>query len=152
MKKNTSFFERILQIADFYNIKNINIFAREYLGYASSEKINRLKKDNTNPSYDIIVDIANKFEKINPEWLLTGKGEMLRSDRREFPKNQSIAGNNNVQAGDNTKVEAKKYYSGSQDVLKAQVDLLEERIKEKDAQIKEKDAQINKLLSILSNK
>jgi phage repressor protein C with HTH and peptisase S24 domain len=78
MKKKSTFFERVLQIIDFYDIKNVNIFAKNYLNYASSEKINRLKKENTNPSYEIIVDITNKFEQINPEWLLTGKGEMLR--------------------------------------------------------------------------
>jgi hypothetical protein len=80
MKKNTTFFERILQLIDFYDIKNINIFAKNYLGYASSEKINRLKRENTNPSYDIIVDIANKFEQVSVDWLLTGKGDMLRGD------------------------------------------------------------------------
>ncbi|MGI6290844.1 MAG: hypothetical protein ACOXZH_00225 [Bacteroidales bacterium] len=67
--------------------------------------------------------------------------------------NQSIIGDNNVQAG----VDAKISYSDSCDVLKAQIEEInkllaekEERIKEKDMQIKEKDMQINKLLSILS--
>ena len=87
--------------------------------------------------------------------------------------NQSIVGDNNIQAGSNSKVDARKYYSDSPDVLRAQIDekdrlIIEKeerikekdaqikekdaQIKEKDAQIKEKDAQINKLLSILSNK
>jgi tRNA/tmRNA/rRNA uracil-C5-methylase (TrmA/RlmC/RlmD family) len=67
--------------------------------------------------------------------------------------NQSLIGDNNVQAG----VDAKISYSDSCDVLKAQIEEInkllaekEERIKEKDMQIKEKDMQINKLLSILS--
>lgn len=77
--KNTSFFERIMQIIDYYNISNINEFAKEYLGYSSSEKINRLKKEGNNPSYDILLDISNKFENINMNWLLTGNGEMLKN-------------------------------------------------------------------------
>ncbi|MDR1865964.1 MAG: hypothetical protein LBR08_10390 [Bacteroidales bacterium] len=94
---------------------------------------------------------------ISPEWLLTGRGEMLKK-QEENAIIQSITGNDNVQAAGNSNVDNRHYYSDSPDVLRAQVeekDILlrekDERIKEKDAQIKEKDAQINKLLSILSN-
>lgn len=78
MEKKSNFFERILQIIDYYGIKNVNNFALNWLNYTSSEKINRLKKENTNPSYEIIIDITNKFEDISPEWLLTGNGPMLK--------------------------------------------------------------------------
>lgn len=73
-----NFFERILQILEHYGIKSIRDLAINYLGYNSSEKINRLKKDNTNPSYDILVDISNRFDEIDANWLITGKGEMLK--------------------------------------------------------------------------
>lgn len=75
----SNFFERILQIINYYDIKNVNSFAKDYLRYTSSEKINRLKKENTNPSYEILNDISNRFENINTEWLLTGRGAMLKS-------------------------------------------------------------------------
>jgi hypothetical protein len=78
-KKTSNFFERISQIIDYYEIKSVKSFACDYLGYDSSQKINRLKDKNTNPSYEILNDISNKFDSINPEWLLTGKGEMLRN-------------------------------------------------------------------------
>ena len=78
MKKNTNFFERISQIIDYYDIKSLNSFAIDYLKYNSSEKINRLKKENTNPSYEILCDIANKFEEIDANWLLLGAGSMLK--------------------------------------------------------------------------
>lgn len=81
MNRYSNFFERIMQIIDYYDIKSINNFALNWLNYASSEKINRLKKENTSPSYEIIIDITNKFEEINPEWLLTGKGEMLKTPK-----------------------------------------------------------------------
>lgn len=76
--KVSNFFERISKIIDFYGINSVNSFACDYLGYASSEKINRLKKENTYPSYEILNDISNKFEDVNPEWLLTGRGMMFR--------------------------------------------------------------------------
>lgn len=75
--KKSIFFERIEQIIDYYDIKNVNDFAVNYLGYKSSQKINRLKEENTSPSFEILNDISTKFEKINPGWLLTGKGNML---------------------------------------------------------------------------
>lgn len=81
LKKNTSFFERIEEIISFYGIKNVNDFALNHLGYKSSEKINRLKKEGTNPSFEILSDISNKFEDVNVEWLLTGKGAMLKSKK-----------------------------------------------------------------------
>lgn len=66
-------------LIDYYEIKNVKSFACDWLGYDSSQKINRLKEENTSPSYEILNDISNKFEKINPEWLLTGRGEMLKT-------------------------------------------------------------------------
>lgn len=72
------FFERIQKIIDYYKIKSVNSFAKDYLKYKSSEKINRLKGKDALPSYEILHDISIKFENINPDWLLTGRGEMLR--------------------------------------------------------------------------
>ncbi|MGL5912871.1 MAG: hypothetical protein ACRCZB_01810 [Bacteroidales bacterium] len=76
--KKKRFFDRILQLAECYEIKSINKFAKEYLGYSSSERINRLREEGNNPSFEIIEDIANKFEEINMRWLITGEGAMLR--------------------------------------------------------------------------
>jgi hypothetical protein len=90
MKKNTNFFERLYQIIDYYNIKSINSFAIDYLNYKSSEKINRLKKGNTNPSYEIICDIANKFEFIDINWLLLGTGNMLKDNANPKQDNKII--------------------------------------------------------------
>lgn len=81
MQKNKSnFFERILQLLDYYGIKNINTLAKDYLLYDSSEKINRLKDPNKKPSVDILEDFSNTFENLDINWLLTGRGEMLRKD------------------------------------------------------------------------
>jgi len=80
MKKSSNFFERIIQLINYYGINSVNSFALDYLKYNSSEKINRLKKPNTNPSFDILCDIANKFEEIDMNWLLLGVGKMLKDN------------------------------------------------------------------------
>lgn len=79
MKKYSDFFERILQIIEYYGIKSVNSFACDFLKYESSEKINRLKKENANPSYEILLDISNKFEDIDMNWLIAGRGSMLKT-------------------------------------------------------------------------
>jgi phage repressor protein C with HTH and peptisase S24 domain len=86
-----------LQIIDYYNINSVNIFAKEYLGYASSEKINRLRKEGTSPSYEILNDITKKFEKISPDWLLTGSGSMLKSNYDQPAPESLMAAESNTQ-------------------------------------------------------
>ncbi|WP_166919858.1 hypothetical protein [Flavobacterium poyangense] len=75
-----NFYSRLAQLSEHKGFKSINKFALDGLNYSSSEKLNRLKKENTNPSVDILLDISNKFEDVSIEWLLTGKGAMLRVD------------------------------------------------------------------------
>lgn len=62
----------------YYSINSLSL--SKELGYKSSEKISRLFRDGgAKPSYDIIYDIANKFE-INTDWLITGRGSMLKTE------------------------------------------------------------------------
>ncbi|MFS2368221.1 hypothetical protein AAH158_09290 [Parabacteroides merdae] len=64
----------------YYSINSLTL--SKELGYKSSEKISRLFRDGgAKPSYDIIYDISNKFE-INTDWLITGRGSMLKSEGR----------------------------------------------------------------------
>lgn len=71
-----------LRIGEFIAYKKISrrTFASK-LGYTSSEKINRLfRKDGAKPGFDIVADIANKFVEVNVDWLVTGRGEMLKGE------------------------------------------------------------------------
>lgn len=52
-------------------------FAINGLSYKAVEKLNRLKTPTKSPSYGILNDISNKFEDVNMNWLISGKGEML---------------------------------------------------------------------------
>lgn len=85
--KKSNIFDRILQIIEYYDIKNVTVFAKEWLGYDSAEKINRLKKENNKPSVDILLDISNKFDEIDAGWILTGEGEMLKAPAIQTKKN-----------------------------------------------------------------
>ena len=84
MDKNTTIFERILQIIEYYDIKSVNSFAKDHLGYDSSEKIARLKDSAKRPSVDILEDISNKFVNIDLNWLITGNGSMLKNDQNTY--------------------------------------------------------------------
>jgi hypothetical protein len=68
-------------------ITHLQVSRREFahrLGYSSSEKINRLfREGGAKPGFDIIADIANKFVELNVDWLVTGRGEMLREPPEE---------------------------------------------------------------------
>ena len=71
---------RIKELMSYYSINRLTL--SKELGYKSSEKISRLFRDGgAKPSYDIIYDISNKFE-INTDWLITGRGSMLKSEGR----------------------------------------------------------------------
>lgn len=83
-------FEKIMQIAVYYGFKSINDFAKNGLGYKSSEKLNRLKKPNAKPSLDIVMDISNKFEEVDLNWFLTNKGgNMLLNTTVNNNKNET---------------------------------------------------------------
>ncbi len=96
--------------------------------------------------------LSDIYPELSIEWLLTGKGDMLKGATIINNSGISISGGN---SGNNT-IDNRRYDSDSPDVLKKQIEdlertiaererLLEEkevRIKEKDTQIKEKDTQI----------
>lgn len=84
MKNNSNIFERILQISNEKGFKSVNDFAVNGLKYASSEKLNRLKKEGAKPSFDIIEDITIMFEDIDANWLITGKGNIFKASQESF--------------------------------------------------------------------
>lgn len=77
LNENSNFFERILRISSFYGYSGIPDLAKA-LGYSSPEKLYRLKKENTKPSVDILLDLSNKFEDLDLNWLITGQGRLSK--------------------------------------------------------------------------
>lgn len=78
---NNDIVSRIRELMSYYSMNSLT-FSKE-LGYKSSEKISRLFRDgDAKPSFDIIYDISNKFE-INADWLITGRGSMLKEEPKQ---------------------------------------------------------------------
>lgn len=96
LNKSSSFYDRLEVIMSDKGINSVNEFATKYLGYKSPQKINRLKKEGAKPSFDIILEVLNKFEELNPEWLLKGQGPRWSSNILD--KNQQVGHANEPQA------------------------------------------------------
>ena len=75
--------ERIKAIMNHYNL-SVNAFSAK-IG-ANQVTINQQMNGDRKVSLDTILKIVNSFDLISSQWLLTGKGEMLKSSS---PKEKS---------------------------------------------------------------
>jgi transcriptional regulator with XRE-family HTH domain len=79
MAKNTDFSERILQVIDYFGITR-NDFAKK-IGYKRSQALYDMINGKALPSYDFFSKLlSSEYSEINIEWLITGKGAMLKSE------------------------------------------------------------------------
>ena len=69
--------ERIKKIINFYDL-SVNAFANK-IG-ANQVTINQQINGDRKISLETITKIINSFDLISPDWLLTGKGEMLKKE------------------------------------------------------------------------
>ena len=122
-------------IKEYLNIRYDKDFA-EYLGIKTTTLAMWYKRK----SYDVEL-IFNKCEFINPEWLLTGKGSMLKSDAKSS-LNQNITGDSNIQSGNDTN-------TGDSTI---QVKKLQQELKECKIKLEEKDKTISQLVNLMSSK
>ena len=127
----TSVKERLIKFLDFKKISKTKF--GETIGvspaYVTSmrDSISREK----------IEKIKNHYPELDIEWLLTGKGEMLKTGI-----NQEVSGDHNTAvAGNNNTV-------NSEELISRLIKLLEK----KDEQIAEKDIQMNRLISLLEER
>jgi hypothetical protein len=90
LNKNSNFFERLEMLCSLKHIGGITDLALK-MGYSSPEKLYRLKRlkpnsgDFNNPSFDILIDLANMFEDLNMRWLITGRGKVLLKEEAIQP-------------------------------------------------------------------
>ena len=82
-----------------------------------------------------IMKFLSAYTEVSAEWLLTGKGEMLKSSVQNIVQNSGKNSINNISGN----IEQQNYNE------------LMEIIREKDRQIAKKDEQINKLIEKLIN-
>jgi len=81
--------QRVKDIVHLYANGSDKKFS-ELLELSNSQKFNRIfNVDSRNnkiplPTSETLIAIANKFSDIDLEWLLTGKGEMIKKEEIEF--------------------------------------------------------------------
>mgnify|MGYP003397347028 CR=1 FL=1 len=78
MIKNSNINERILYIIENQHNNNQKKFA-ESIGFAAQVIYNIVSGRKSKPSYDVIEAIISTNDDIDSEWLLTGKGSMLKN-------------------------------------------------------------------------
>lgn len=82
--------QRIKKIIEYYKISDRKF--SQIINISSSTLSNYFKRG-SEPSVGIIQNILSSFEEISPDWLLLGKGEMLRSNPAEAkdpPDNREV--------------------------------------------------------------
>ena len=93
----TTIKERILQFIEYQGEKKESFFENLGLSYANFKGVQKKSALGS----DKIDKILSKYPKINPEWLLTGQGEMLKEDSYLEQKNWIV--------NDLDKYESQKY-------------------------------------------
>lgn len=120
MQKNSPIKERILQFADSLNISKREFYKKTGISRGTLES-------STGITEDTLAKFIATFEDLSPEWILTGKGEMLR--------NTTTANN---QAND--------------DKVSRLITILQDTLAEKDKQIDQLLKIINRISSNTNNK
>ena len=127
----TTIKDRVLQISDYKGVSKEKFFEELEVSYGNFKGKAKESALNSN----ILEKIIAKMPEISAEWLLTGKGEMLKSSVQNIVQNSGKNSINNISGN----IEQQNYNE------------LMEIIREKDRQIAKKDEQINKLIEKLTD-
>lgn len=90
--------ERIDSIIKELFSGNKRAFSRK-VDISTSVTENIVGKRQGNPSFEVLEKIANLIPDLSTEWLLTGKGAMLKAETTEYNNNIYIASENSVPYG-----------------------------------------------------
>ncbi|MEM9687639.1 MAG: hypothetical protein AAF934_12075 [Bacteroidota bacterium] len=81
MKNKSDIFERIKMFSARKGFKNLSDFS-DYVGFKAPEKLYRLRRvPKSRPSFGMLAEMANTFDDLNLNWLVTGTGEMLLPEK-----------------------------------------------------------------------
>ena len=100
------------------------------------QNLSKWKQRNT---YDTEL-IYTKCPELNPEWLLTGQGSMLKVDAKTNIS-QTITGDSNIQSGNNTSI------TGD---CKGKIEELQKQLEEYKKQLREKENQVSQLINTVT--
>lgn len=113
--------KRIIKVADAYGLNRPIDFARK-IGISHQVASNYLKGGQS-PSAEALAKIQLSLDDLNAEWLLTGRGEMLKSETSETTSEKSASSLESLQC----KIKLLKQNLADKDHI---INLLTARIKE----------------------
>ena len=128
MKNFSNIKQNILQFIERQNISKYKLY--EKTGISNGTLSQKVGMSESN-----IMKFLSVYREVSAEWLLTGKGEMLKSSVQNIVQNSGKNSINNISGN----IEQQNHNE------------LMEIIREKDRQIAKKDEQINKLIEKLIN-
>lgn len=133
--------DRIFQIIDYKGITKTNFYREVGLSNGFLDKV----KDVGASKLELIL---KKYSEINPEWLITGNGEMLKNIDTIT---QTTTGNNNISIGKGNDNNVSSS-TGDNTIKQLQKELedCKNQLEDYKKMIAEKDNQLNKLLNILA--
>ena len=123
--------QNILYYIEKQNISKYELYRKTGISNGVLSQKGGMSEENT-------IKFLSSYTEVSADWLLTGKGEMLKTSAQNITQN----GNTNVNNGHNV--------SGQGNIIKQTNDELMEIIREKDKQIAEKDKQIAMLIEKIS--
>ena len=121
----------ILYFIEKQNISKYELYRKTGISNGVLSQKGGMSEENT-------IKFLSFYTEVSADWLLTGKGEMLKTSAQNITQK----GNTNVNNGHNV--------SGQGNIIKQTNDELMEIIREKDKQIAEKDKQIAMLIEKIS--
>ncbi|ALU74239.1 hypothetical protein AUW17_02690 [Tenacibaculum dicentrarchi] len=138
--------ERVKQYISFKGFNNSSFEKKNNLsnGYIAIQI-----KRNADLGEGILVKILDNCLDMNPNWLLTGQGEMLRSDVGFI--NQNVTGSNVTMVGGSVVGGSVSTNNNENETMTLKNDLnaCKKELKEKDEEIKRLKSQIDKLFKMI---
>ena len=128
MKDFSNIKQNILQFIERQNISKNKLYEKTGISNGTLSQKGGMSESN-------IMKFLSAYTEVSAEWLLTGKGEMLKSSVQNIVQNSGKNSINNI----------------SGNIKQQNYNELMEIIREKDRQIAKKDEQINKLIEKLTN-
>lgn len=128
MKEFSVIKQNILQFIEHQDISKYELYKKTGISNGTLSQKGGMSEEN-------IIKFLSVYREVSAEWLLTGKGEMLKSSVQNIVQNSGKNSINNI----------------SGNIKQQNYNELMEIIREKDRQIAKKDEQINKLIEKLIN-
>ncbi len=85
-EKLLSINKRIIELAEYYGVTRYKLSKETGI---SQNVLHNIFRGVNKPGFDVIYNLLNKYTAINPDWLIRGTGEMLRTVQDSISNKQS---------------------------------------------------------------